>query len=63
MAAISNGRNDVGMIRTAALGIAIIGREGATLGLLAAPDHVVADPHAALDLLVHSQRLVAGLRP
>jgi soluble P-type ATPase len=60
--AIGNGRNDVGMVREAAVGIAVIGPEGAFGELLAAADVVVRDMREALDLLLHPLRLAATLR-
>ncbi len=60
--AIGNGRNDCAMLRTAALGIAVIGPEGACGKTLAAADVVVAAPAAALDLLLKPSRLIATLR-
>jgi soluble P-type ATPase len=62
LAAIGNGRNDVKMVRLAALGIAVVGREGAAGELLRVADVVVQDIHDALDLLTHPVRLKATLR-
>jgi P-type E1-E2 ATPase len=59
--AIGNGANDVGMLQAAALGIAVIGTEGLAVEALQAAD-VVATIQDALDLLLHSRRLVATLR-
>jgi soluble P-type ATPase len=61
-AAVGNGRNDHLMLAAAALGICVIGPEGAPLSTLQAADLVVADPVAALELLNHPRRLLAGLR-
>lgn len=61
-AAIGNGRNDRGMLRAAALGIAVVQAEGASALALAAADVIAPDVRAALDLLVAPQRLVATLR-
>ncbi|TDA70061.1 MAG: hypothetical protein D9V47_03365 [Clostridia bacterium] len=61
-AAVGNGRNDEAMLRLAALGIAILGREGCYPSTLAAADVVVAGIGDALDLFLHPRRLVATLR-
>ncbi len=60
--AIGNGRNDVAMLRRAALGIAVVGPEGAAAPLLGVADVVVTRIEDALDLLVDPRRLVATLR-
>jgi soluble P-type ATPase len=60
--AIGNGRNDRGMIREAALGIAVVGPDGVAGELLRSADVVVGDIHQALDLLLHPLRLKATLR-
>jgi P-type E1-E2 ATPase len=59
---VGNGRNDAAMLREAALGIAILGREGAAPQTLLAADVVVARIEDALDLLLHPKRLAATLR-
>jgi len=61
-AAIGNGRNDVGMLAEAALGIAVIGPEGASPEAVQAADVVVLDVNDGLDLLVYPDRLKATLR-
>lgn len=61
-AAIGNGMNDEGMLREAALGIVIIGREGAAIRALLAGDLAVTSIEDALDLLRFPKRLVASLR-
>jgi soluble P-type ATPase len=61
--AIGNGRNDVQMIRAAAIGVAVIGPEGAAGELIGAADLVVRDIRNALDLLSNPLRLKATLRP
>ena len=63
VAAIGNGRNDVAMLRTVTLAVAVLGPEGAHAQALAAAHLVAPSIVAALDLFVHPQRLVAGLRP
>jgi P-type E1-E2 ATPase len=60
--AIGNGANDVAMLEAAALGIAVIGREGAYAGLLGVADVVVSRISDALGLLAEPQRLRATLR-
>jgi P-type E1-E2 ATPase len=62
VAAVGNGRNDVAMVERAALGIAVVGPEGAAAGLTGVADVVVTDIRAALDLLLHPLRLTATLR-
>lgn len=62
VAAVGNGFNDVAMLREAALGILVIGAEGASAAALAAARVVTARIQDALDLLLHPQRLVATLR-
>lgn len=59
---IGNGRNDKLMLQAAALGIAIIGPEGAATEAIQAADIVAPGIQAALDLLLHPLRLVATLR-
>jgi soluble P-type ATPase len=60
--AIGNGRNDIAMFRVAALGIAVIGPEGAAGELVSAADVVVGNVQYALDLLLNPLRLTATLR-
>ena len=62
-AAVGNGRNDAPMLRAAALGIAVIGGEGASAHTLAAADVVCTSVLEALALLSHPTRLTATLRP
>jgi magnesium-transporting ATPase (P-type) len=62
VAAIGHGASDAQMLRAAALGIAILGREGVAVQTLRAADLVVSCIDDALDLLLDSQRLVATLR-
>ena len=62
-AAIGNGANDSGMLREAALGIAVIGPEGAAAGTIAAADIVCHSIGDALELLLDDRVLVATLRP
>jgi len=59
---IGNGRNDKLMLQAAALGIAIVGPEGAATDAVLAADIVAPSIQVALDLLLHPLRLVATLR-
>jgi P-type E1-E2 ATPase len=61
-ACIGNGRNDRLMLQAAALGIAVIGPEGAATDAITASDVVAPSIQAALDLLLNPLRLVATLR-
>ena len=60
--AIGNGRNDRRMVAAAALGIAVIQREGGAPATLAAADIVVTSILDALELLRQPKRLTASLR-
>jgi len=60
--AIGNGANDVDMLRDAALGIAVIGAEGASGAVLAVADVVTTSVLDALALLSQPARIVATLR-
>jgi P-type E1-E2 ATPase len=60
--AVGNGANDEGMVREAAVGIAIIGREGAYARTILAADVVVGRIEDAFDLLLTPKRLIATLR-
>ncbi len=62
VAAVGNGVNDCLMLKKAALGIAIIGEEGASVKAVNAADIVVKDALRALELLLHTKRLKATLR-
>lgn len=59
---IGNGRNDVDMLRAAAVGIAVINAEGAAGETLVAADVVCTSIGDALALLREPKRLVATLR-
>jgi P-type E1-E2 ATPase len=61
--AIGNGCNDVAMMELAALGIAVIGAEGATGALLRVADIVVRSIDDAFGLLENPLRIAATLRP
>lgn len=60
--AIGNGRNDVDMLRAAAVGIAVINAEGVAGEALVASDVVCNSIGDALALLSDRRRLVATLR-
>ena len=60
--AVGNGANDALMLRACALGICVLGPEGAARGTWESADIVVTDILDALDILAHPKRLVATLR-
>ncbi len=60
--AIGNGANDAAMLAHAALGIVIVGPEGAAVDALLKARVAVSDIKTALELLLHPKRLVATLR-
>ena len=60
--AVGNGMNDVLMLKKAALGIVVLGREGTAAAALAAADVVVTDINHGLEMLLHPLRLKATLR-
>lgn len=62
VAAIGNGRNDRLMLKTAALGIALIQEEGASIAAILQADIVCTDILNAFDLLLQPARLKATLR-
>lgn len=62
-AAVGNGVNDTAMLETAALGIAVIGPEGAAGRAIQAADVVCHSILDALDLLLDERALRATLRP
>ena len=59
---IGNGCNDASMLRESAIGICVVGKEGASPEALMASDVVVPSINDALDLLLKPQRLRATLR-
>jgi len=59
---IGNGRNDVMMLKKAALGIAVMQDEGAATSAVLSADVVVTDILFALDLISNEMRLTATLR-
>jgi soluble P-type ATPase len=60
--ALGQGANDAGMLRDAALGICVLGPEGAAVEALMAADVFAPSFQDALDLLTQPLRLVATLR-
>ncbi len=60
--AIGNGRNDARMLRSAALGIAVIQEEGASAETLMNADVICRSIDDALQLLIEPLRLIASLR-
>jgi P-type E1-E2 ATPase len=62
VALVGNGANDAAALEAAALGIAVVGPEGAAAAALAACDVVCPSIAVALDLLADSRALVATLR-
>lgn len=59
---IGNGCNDVSMLRESAIGICVIGGEGASSEAIAASDLAVPGINDALDLLLKPHRMIATLR-
>ena len=62
LAAVGNGYNDHLMLQSAALGICVLGEEGAHPLTITHADLIVPSTGAALELFLHPLRLVAGLR-
>ncbi len=62
VAVVGNGRNDVLMLREAAIGIAVIQAEGCAGSLIASADVVCTSIVDALHLFTHPVRLCATLR-
>ena len=62
VAALGQGANDGQMLKTAALGIAVISREGLAVPTMLAADLVVADILIAFELFERPMRIVASLR-
>ena len=60
--AFGNGMNDVGMLRLAAIGVAVLAGEGVSIDALQAADVLVLGPVEAIDLVLNPKRLVATLR-
>ncbi len=62
VAAFGNGRNDTGMLGSAAIGVALVRDEGASIDALKAADVVCTSIEDALDLFLNTRRLIATLR-
>ncbi|MDQ2716685.1 MAG: HAD hydrolase family protein, partial [Chloroflexota bacterium] len=60
--AFGNGVNDAGMLRLAAVGVAILTTEGVATSALQAADVLSLGPIDAIDLVLNPKRLVATLR-
>jgi soluble P-type ATPase len=60
--AFGNGVNDIGMLRLAAIGVAVLAGEGVASGALQAADVLVSGPLEAIELLLQPKRLIATLR-
>src|SRR6185312_10108240 len=54
--AFGNGMNDVGMLRLAAIGVAILAGEGVAIGALQAADVLARGPVDAIDLVLNLKR-------
>ena len=61
-AVVGNGANDVAVLEAAALGLVVLGPEGANAAALRCADVVCASAVAALDLLLDPMALAATLR-
>lgn len=60
--AFGNGANDAGMLRLAAIGVAVLAAEGVATSALQAADVLALGPVDAIDLVLKPKRLVATLR-
>jgi len=60
--AMGQGDNDAGMLREAAIGVAVMSTEGTSIEALTAADLVVPDILLGLALIEHPMRLKASLR-
>ena len=61
-AAIGNGCNDALLLKEAALGICIVGKEGASTEALLASNAIFNNICDALDIFLHKNRMIATLR-
>jgi soluble P-type ATPase len=59
---IGQGKNDSGMLKSAAIGICVLSPEGTAVETLLSADIVVSDITTALELIENPSRLVATLR-
>jgi soluble P-type ATPase len=60
--AFGNGANDAGMLRLAAIGIAVLATEGVAISALHAADILAPGPIDAIELVLKPKRLMATLR-
>lgn len=60
--AIGNGNNDIKMLKTAKLSIAIIGKEGCATNTMLQSDIVCHNINDAIELFLEQKRLIATLR-
>ncbi|MFW5993963.1 MAG: HAD hydrolase family protein, partial [Halanaerobiaceae bacterium] len=60
--AIGNGNNDRLMLEEAAIGIALIGNEGAATDTILNSDLIISNIHDVFDILEEPARLIASLR-
>ena len=60
--AVGNGNNDRAMLESAALGITVLGEEGAATATVLASDLLLPSIARALELLLYPKRLIATLR-
>ena len=60
--AVGQGANDAGMLKKAAIGIAILSREGLAVESLLAADLILPDIQSLFECLENPRRLVASLR-
>lgn len=60
--AFGNGRNDALMLQAAAIGIVIVGQEGASREALLSADLVFYDIKNAIEAVLNPKKLIAGLR-
>jgi soluble P-type ATPase len=60
--AVGQGANDAEMLRLAAVGVAVLSKEGTSVETLLVADLVMPDIFTVLELLENPMRLVATLR-
>ncbi|HDO7865871.1 TPA: HAD family hydrolase [Legionella pneumophila] len=60
--AIGNGRNDCYILKDSALGIVVLGHEGAAIDSMISANLIMPSIVQALDILTHPSRLIATLR-
>ena len=60
--AVGNGNNDRAMLESAALGITVLGEEGAATATVLASDLLLPSIARALEILLYPKRLIATLR-